>query len=131
MRHQAADAPVPVRERMDVIQPMMGRRDHDDPSARGPRADLKSLVEVIHEGGEASKAHKSKFIQNLSCDRLYGLCSEEMKMWLDIECSRCGKLDFHSFVIAAQKRSPELGSILLPGRRPWVCWVKMRRCFVF
>ncbi|MCE8456356.1 replication initiation protein RepC [Rhodovulum sulfidophilum] len=30
-------------------------------------------------------------------------------MWLDIERSRCGKLDFHSFVIAAQKRLPELG----------------------
>ena len=61
------------------------------------------------QDGVASEAHKSKFIQKLGCDRLYGLCSEEMKMWLDIERQKRGRLDFHSFVIAAQKRLPELG----------------------
>lgn len=61
------------------------------------------------QDGAASEAHKSKFIQNLGSDRLYGLCSEEMKMWLDIERQKRGRLDFHSFVIAAQKRLPELG----------------------
>lgn len=64
---------------------------------------------VEKQDGAASEAHKSKFIQNLGCDRLYGLCSEEMKMWLDIERQKRGRLDFHSFVIAAQKRLPELG----------------------
>ncbi|WP_335949694.1 replication initiation protein RepC [Salipiger bermudensis] len=61
------------------------------------------------QDGAASEAHKSKFIQNLGSDRLYGLCSEEMKMWLDIERQKRGRLDFHAFVIAAQKRLPELG----------------------
>ncbi|WP_406871229.1 replication initiation protein RepC (plasmid) [Thioclava sp. 'Guangxiensis'] len=61
------------------------------------------------QDGVASEAHKSKFIQNLGCDRLYGLCSEEMKIWLDIERQKRGRLDLHSFVIAAQKRLPELG----------------------
>ncbi|MCA1337884.1 replication initiation protein RepC [Pseudooceanicola marinus] len=64
---------------------------------------------VEKQGGAAGEAHKSTFIQNLGCDRLYGLCSEEMKMWLDIERQKRGRLDFHSFVIAAQKRLPELG----------------------
>ncbi|EIE49048.1 transposase [Citreicella sp. 357] len=61
------------------------------------------------KNGAASEAHKSKSIQNLGSDRLYGLCSEEMKMWLDIERQRRGRLDLHSFVIAAHKRLPELG----------------------
>ncbi|MDE4063432.1 replication initiation protein RepC [Phaeobacter gallaeciensis] len=61
------------------------------------------------QDGAVGAAHKSKFIQNLGSDRLYGLCSEEMQMWLDIERSRRGRLDFYSFVIAAQKRLPELG----------------------
>lgn len=61
------------------------------------------------QGGAESPAHKSKFIQNLGSDRLYGLCSEEMKIWLDIERQKRSRLDFHAFVIAAQKRLPELG----------------------
>ena len=61
------------------------------------------------QDGAANEAHKSKFIQNLGSDRLYGLCSEEMRMWLDIERSRRGRLDFHAFAIAAQKRLHELG----------------------
>ena len=64
---------------------------------------------IEKQDGAASEAHKSKFIQNLGSDRLYGLCSEEMKMWLDIERQKHGRLDFHAFVIAAQKRLPELG----------------------
>ena len=71
------------------------------PGGRGPCLEK-------HDGA-AGEAHKSKFIQNLGCDRLYGLCSEEMKMWLDIERHKRGRLDLHSFVIAAQKRLPELG----------------------
>jgi replication initiation protein RepC len=35
--------------------------------------------------------------------------SEEMKIWLDIERQKRGRLDFHAFLIAAQKRLPELG----------------------
>ena len=61
------------------------------------------------QDGAANEAHKSKFIQNLGSDRLYDLCSEEMKMWLDIERQKRGRLDLHSFLIAAQKRLPELG----------------------
>ena len=71
------------------------------PGGRGPCLEK-------HDGA-AGEAHKSKFIQNLGCDRLYGLCSEEMKIWLDIERHKRGRLDLHSFVIAAQKRLPELG----------------------
>ncbi|OWU67748.1 hypothetical protein ATO2_14545 [Roseovarius sp. 22II1-1F6A] len=63
---------------------------------------------IEKQDGAASEAHKSKFIKNLGSDRLYCLCSEEMRMWLDIERSRRGRLDFHAFVIAAQKRLPEL-----------------------
>jgi len=42
-------------------------------------------------------------------EELYALCSEAMRLWLDIERQKRGRLDAHAFVIAAQRRLPELG----------------------
>ena len=47
---QAADPPVPVGKRMGGVEPVVRRDNGDDPSARRARRDLKTLVEMIHEG---------------------------------------------------------------------------------
>ncbi|PIL22220.1 hypothetical protein P775_00405 [Puniceibacterium antarcticum] len=56
-----------------------------------------------------SSAHKSKLMQQIGGARLYHLCSEDMQVWVNIALQKRSGLDFHSFVIAAQKRLPELG----------------------
>ncbi|MEY8828535.1 replication initiation protein RepC [Sedimentitalea sp. XS_ASV28] len=95
---------VPCNDHVDMRS--VGKSTRSTVSGPQPGGSVRCLE---WQDGVASEAHKSKFIQNLGCDHLYGLCSEEMKMWLDIERQRRGRLDFHSFVIAAQKRLPELG----------------------
>lgn len=55
MRHHSADTTVATWERVDVVQPAMGGRDRDDPSARGPRRNLKPFVKVIHECRDARR----------------------------------------------------------------------------
>ncbi|MBY6092966.1 replication initiation protein RepC [Maritimibacter alkaliphilus] len=119
--HETHDRPL-ENERshiQDIIQDSNEVACNDPVDTRSVGKPTHSTVSVLQpdgrvhcsekQDGASSDAHKSKFIQNLGSDRLYGLCSEEMKMWLDIERQKRGRLDFHSFVIAAQKRLPELG----------------------
>lgn len=55
MRHHPAETTVAIWERVGVVQPVMGGCNRDDPSARGPRRNLKPFVKVIHECRDARR----------------------------------------------------------------------------
>jgi hypothetical protein len=47
--HQSTDAPVSIRERMDVIEPMMSRGHRDDSTRSAHLVESVALREVLHE----------------------------------------------------------------------------------
>ena len=53
MAHQAADAPVAVQERVNVVEPVMGRGDRQDAAAHPERLEAVAPLEMRHEGFDA------------------------------------------------------------------------------
>ncbi len=50
MAHQATDAPVPVKEGVNIVQPVMRRRDREDARAGAERGEAVAAREMRHEG---------------------------------------------------------------------------------
>ncbi|NVK58360.1 MAG: hypothetical protein HWE26_22460 [Alteromonadaceae bacterium] len=61
------------------------------------------------EDGRRATERNTEYLAKLSPQQLYRLCSEEMKLYIDVRLGAGGRLDFRSFEIAAEQRVPELG----------------------
>ena len=58
---------------------------------------------------EASEAHKNEFMEKLSPRRLYHLCSDNMRLHIDVRKGERYLPNAHDFEMAAISRLPELG----------------------
>jgi replication initiation protein RepC len=59
--------------------------------------------------GAAPAQNKEKLLKYLTPDRLFGIASPDMQLYLEAERDIHGDLSFYAFELAAQRRLPELG----------------------